>query len=86
MKKVSTVLILYGNLVIILEHARSNLCYLICLRHLITSKIPILLHACAAFPELPSNIGTVVTTTQIVQKPICTVSYTVHAVQIFLIQ
>ena len=47
-------------------HVWSNLCYLICLRHLIktktvTNKIwirPIFFHACATCFELPSNIST----------------------------
>ena len=48
-------------------HVRSNLCYLIGLRHLISSRnvtIPILfglifLHACATCSELPFNIGNI---------------------------
>ena len=48
------------------HHVRSNLCYLICLRHLIRSravtdlfspKRSIFLHACATRSELPSNIS-----------------------------
>ena len=50
-------------------HVRSNLCYLICLRHLLRSravmnrifspKRPMFVHACATSSELPSNISTV---------------------------
>ena len=50
------------------EPRMSNLCYLICLRHLIRSRAdknriffapirPIFLHACATCSELPSNIS-----------------------------
>ena len=50
----------------IVAHVRSNLFYLICYRHLMRSKsvtyqifflpkIPIFLHVCAIFSELPSN-------------------------------
>ena len=63
-------LILDGNAEIVV-HARSNLCYLICLRHLIRSKAgtnwifssspnrPIFLHACATCSSLLSNKGTI---------------------------
>ena len=39
------------------EHVRSNLCYLIYLRHLIKPKRPFFLHACATCSELPSDIS-----------------------------
>ena len=55
----------------IYEPVRSNLCYLICLRHWIRPdesdhkadvffypKRPIFLHACASFSGLPSNTST----------------------------
>ena len=48
------------------EHVRSNLCYLICLRHLIglravTNRIFIfpIFHACVICSELPSNISSI---------------------------
>ena len=56
------VLILDGNSEIG-AHVWSNLCYLICLRHLIRSKtvtnliFPIFLHACATCSKLPSDIS-----------------------------
>ena len=50
-------------------HVRSNLCYLTCFRHLISSravtnrffspKRPLYLYACAKRSELPSNISTI---------------------------
>ena len=52
------VLILGGNSEIG-AHARSNVYYLICIRHLSDSlKSPIFLYACNACSELPSNTGT----------------------------
>ena len=64
------VLILDGNSMVIDERVRSNLCYLICLRHLIRSrevtnpiifrKIRIFHHTCAICSELPSNVRTMV--------------------------
>ena len=51
-------------------HAMSNVCYFICLRHLITSravtnrifspKRPIFLRGCATCSELPSNISSMI--------------------------
>ena len=52
-------------------NAESNICYLICLRHLIRSKTvtdrifsprkkPNFLHACATYSKLPSNMSTMV--------------------------
>ena len=52
---------------------RRNLCYLICLRHLIWSRAvtdwifffpikPILLHVCATCSQSPSNISTIIAT------------------------
>ena len=64
-------LILDGNLETVAD-VKSNLCYLICLRHLIGSsavlnrgfffseKKTIFLHACATCSEIPSNIVTIV--------------------------
>ena len=60
------VLILDGNLEIG-AHVGSNLCYLICFRHLIISRVItnrifytkkklIFLHVCATYSELPSDI------------------------------
>ena len=46
-------------------HVRNNLCYLICVRHLIRpeqAQKPILLSACAIYSELPSNISTMIST------------------------
>ena len=57
------VLILDGNTKMGVS-ARSNLCYLICVRHLNRSrenfspKRPVFLHACGTYSELPSNIST----------------------------
>ena len=59
-KALAMVLILDSNSEIG-AHVRSNLGYLTCLRHLISSvvtKIPAILHACATCSELPPIIGT----------------------------
>ena len=74
------VLILDGNSEIG-SHVRSNLCCLICLRHLIRSrtltnriffsqKITICFHACATCYELPSNISNMATSKVLCIKPL----------------